>query len=104
MATKKREGEVEAYLRKETRRHGGEYRKWVSPGRRGVPDDILILPCCDPHVQFVEAKAPGGVPKPHQVREHKRLRKAGAVVHVLDTVEAIDTFFALSCTNPEHDK
>lgn len=103
MATnKKREKEIEAYLRKTTRRHGGEYRKWVSPGHAGVPDDILIVPCFDPSVQFVEAKAPGKVPEDHQIREHDRLRKAGGDVHVLDTEERIDDLFFLLCTNPEH--
>lgn len=105
MATKKkREKEVEAYLRRTTRRHGGEYRKWVSPGHRGVPDDILTVPCFDPCVQFVEAKAPGEVPAPHQEREHTRLRNAGGIVHVLDCEEAVDDLFFLLCTNPEHNK
>lgn len=103
MATnKKREKEIEAYLRKVTRQHDGEYRKWVSPGHRGVPDDIIIAPCIEPHVQFVEAKAPGETPEEHQVREHERLRKAGAVVHVLDTKDAVDDFFFFNCTDPNH--
>lgn len=98
MATSKhREFQVEKYLKKTTEKHGGEYRKWVSPGHRGVPDDILILPCFDPHVIFIEAKAPGEVPEPHQEREHARLEKAGGSVCVLDSYEAIDDFFFFRC-------
>ena len=100
--TKKREKEVEAYLRKVTRQHDGEYRKWVSPGRRGVPDDVLIVPCFDPHVQFVEAKAPGEEPEDHQLREHERIRKAGGIVHVIDTNEQVDDLFFMNCTDPSH--
>jgi hypothetical protein len=105
MATKKkREVEVEAYLKKICKQHDGEYRKWVSPGRRGVPDDIIILPCFDPSVQFVEAKAPGEVPEDHQEREHTRLRDAGGIVHVLDSEDAIDDLFYLMCGRAEHSK
>ena len=95
--TKRREKENEAYLKKRVREHGGLYRKWVSPGRRGVPDDIVIAPCLDPHVQFVEMKAEGKEPEDHQLREHERIRKAGGIVHVFECYEDIDTFFELNC-------
>ncbi len=101
---KKREVEVERYLKKVTERHSGQYRKWVSPGRRGVPDDVLIVPCFDPCVVFVEAKAPGETSEDHQLREHERLEKAGGTVHVVDDYDQVDDLFFLLCNNSEHDQ
>lgn len=39
-----RESEVEAYLKKKVELAGGECIKFTSPGLRGVPDRICILP------------------------------------------------------------
>ena len=48
-----RENKVEKYLDAEVNRLGGITRKWVSPGRDGVPDRIIIL---NGHICFVEVK------------------------------------------------
>ena len=102
--SKKREKEVEAYLRKTIRRHEGLPYKFVSPGRRGVPDRVPVIPCFDPSIQFIEVKAPGKEPEDYQEREHERIRKAGGIVHIVENKEEIDDLFFLLCTNPEHNK
>jgi hypothetical protein len=56
-----------------------------------VPDRLILCPIPECHraivakyVWFVEAKAPGKKPRVEQVREHKRLRKMGFRVEVVD--------------------
>ncbi|MDE9454224.1 VRR-NUC domain-containing protein, partial [Xenorhabdus bovienii] len=67
---------------KEIKKAGGIAYKFVSPGRRSVPDRICILP--GGRILFVECKAPGEKPRPDQLREHERLRALGCEVVVLD--------------------
>lgn len=71
-------------------RVGGVQRKIRYIARRGATDRLLIL---RGRVFFVELKRPKGEAEDHQIREHARLRAAGADVRVLDTIEAVDTFF-----------
>jgi len=52
-----RENKIETYLRDQIKSLGGDTRKWVSPGRDGVPDQIVIL---NNVVWFVEAKTSDG--------------------------------------------
>ncbi len=97
MATsKQRERDVEAHLVKMAKKHGGHAHKFTAPGRRSVPDRICDIPCWTPHTQYVECKAEGKEPTDNQLRDHKKRRKAGAVVHVVDTKEQVDALFA-SC-------
>lgn len=84
-----RENKVEKYLDKEMRRLGGLSRKWVSPGRDGVPDRICIL---NGHVWFVEIKTVDGKISPVQTREQLRLSLAGAVVKTLYGEQQVDDF------------
>ena len=73
----KRENKVETYLRDEIKLLGGDTRKWVSPGRDGVPDQIVFVH----HTQFfVEVKTVDGKLSMAQNREHARLRELGAYV------------------------
>ena len=72
-----RENKVETYLDEQVIALGGITRKWVSPGRDGVPDRIVIL---KGKVFFVEVKTVDGDFEPGQEREHERLRDAGAHV------------------------
>jgi len=39
---------------------------------------------------WVELKAPGQKAKPHQVREHERMRNMGQRVEVVDSIEGVD--------------
>lgn len=79
---------IEAYLKKQVEAHGGEVRKiqWVN--RRGAPDRLVLLN----GVYFVELKRPGEKLDPHQEREANRLRKQGANVRMIDTLEGVDNF------------
>lgn len=63
--------------------------KHVSPGRRGVPDRILLY---HGFVFFIETKAPKGKVKKWQARDHELRRRCGILVVVLHTVEAVDRF------------
>lgn len=78
-----RESSIEKNLVKQVKAAGGHAYKFVSPGRRGVPDRLVILP--GGRVVFVECKAPGQKPRPEQEREHKRLQALGVKVVVLDS-------------------
>lgn len=72
-----RENKVEKYLDDEITKIGGLTRKWVCPGRDGVPDRIVIY---KNKVYFVEIKTVDGVLSSAQEREHDRLKKAGVAV------------------------
>lgn len=74
-----RESEVERYLKKQVEANGGKCWKWVSPGRIGVPDRIVIMP--GGVIVFVELKAPGNKERESQVRVQQILRDLGCVVY-----------------------
>ena len=82
-----RESDIEAALRGGAAMLGGIAYKFVSPGRVGVPDRIVVMP--SGVTVFVEMKAPGKKPEPHQEREHERLRKLGHRVYVIDSLEGV---------------
>ena len=84
-----RENKVEKYLDSEVTKLGGLTRKWVSPGRDGVPDRICII---DSTVWFVEIKTVDGKLTSIQEREHDRLRTAGDLVHTVDGEAEVDAF------------
>lgn len=74
------ENKTESYLISEVEKIGGVTYKWVSPGRVGVPDRIVII---DGLIIFVEVKPIGGVLQPWQSREIKRLTDNGACAVVV---------------------
>ncbi len=78
-----RESTVENNLVKKVKAAGGTAYKFTSPGRKAVPDRLVLLP--GGRVVFVECKAPGEPPRTDQVREHNRLRALGFKVVVLDS-------------------
>ncbi|MGS2677688.1 VRR-NUC domain-containing protein [Citrobacter freundii] len=78
-----RESLIEKHLVAEVKKAGGRTYKFVSPGRRSVPDRIVLLP--GGRLIFVECKAPGKSPRADQLREHERLRSLGFIVVVLDS-------------------
>lgn len=86
----KAENSVEKYLTEQIELIGGETRKWVSPGRSGVPDQIVLLPFG--MVWFIEVKTLGEVPEDHQMREMKRLRDLGANVTWVAGRKGVDMF------------
>jgi hypothetical protein len=98
-----RESVIEKYLVKQVKAVGGEVRKVQWVGRRGAPDRVVMLPSkrmaqtidcawCNPQglTVWVELKAPGVEPEPHQLREHKRMRLVGQTVLVIDSLEGVD--------------
>lgn len=84
-----RENKVEKYLDERVTELDGLTRKWVSPGRDGVPDRIVIH---KGRVFFVEVKVTDGVIEDHQAREHNRLIEKGANVCVVYGNDGVDVF------------
>jgi len=70
------EKEVEGMLRHGVRKLGGLCWKLVSPGTRGVPDRVIIMP--GGRVVFVELKRIGGKPTELQQRRIDELKALGA--------------------------
>jgi len=85
-----RESEVETYLTEQVIKAGGEIRKVKWLGRNGAPDRVVMLGKLTPPTVWVELKALGEKPKPHQVREHDRMRKMNQRVEVIDSFEGVD--------------
>jgi hypothetical protein len=83
-----RERDIEAHLVRRVKELGGEIRKTEWIGRVGAPDRRVMLPGRLP--VWVELKAPGVKPEPHQIREHNRMRRLGELVEVLDSIEAVE--------------
>jgi hypothetical protein len=90
-----REREVETHLVKRVKERGGIPYKFVSPGRKGVPDRLCAMPFG--LTLFVELKAPGEEPRPDQAREHQRLRDLGCRVLVIDSKQQVDFYFDSNC-------
>ncbi|CAB4199005.1 VRR-NUC domain containing protein [uncultured Caudovirales phage] len=94
------ESTIEKYFKASVRAHGGDTMKFVSPGRRNVPDQLVTWPARHPvHIaqlppvtDFAEIKAPGKKPRPGQLREHARLRALGYTVVVIDSKESVDNY------------
>lgn len=99
------EAKIEKYLCDRVKMLGGEVRKVKWIGRRGAPDRLVMLPQTwiryleypmaevgdfPPQTIWVELKAPGKDPEPHQAREHKRMRDMGQRVEVIDSMEGVD--------------
>ena len=77
------EKEIEQELRKQTEALGCLCLKFVSPGRAGVPDRIILAP--HGRAIFVELKAPGKKPREIQLFVHKKFRELGFPVYVVDS-------------------
>lgn len=88
-----RERDIEAHLVKRVKELGGECRKTQFVGHPGAPDRFVMLPT-RPRGFWVELKAPGQLAKPHQVREHNRMRRLGEIVEVIDSIEGVEEILA----------
>lgn len=75
---KKRERDVEAWLRKQIEKLGGKALKFSSPGNNGVPDRIAILP--GGRIWFIELKKDGKEPSKLQKWQAEQLRRLGCNV------------------------
>lgn len=87
------EKEIEQYLCKAAKRHGGFALKWVCPSWTGVPDRIIILP--NGRIGFIETKAPGKVPRPQQQLWLDRLRSLGFLAFKADSKQDIDLYLQI---------
>lgn len=97
-----RESQIEKHLVNRVVELGGEVRKVKWLGRRGAPDRLVMLPPGDVRAAdyltyyglsrtiWVELKAPGEKPEPHQAREHERMRRMGQRVEVIDSIEGVE--------------
>lgn len=81
------ERDVERYLVKECEKRGWLCWKFVSPGRRGVPDRIVIR---HGGVAFVEVKRKGGRVSPLQIRRIEELIRLLIPARVVETKGEID--------------
>lgn len=69
-----RERDLERQVGTYVKNLGGRFEKFTSPGNRGVPDRIVILP--QGVLVFLEFKAPGKKPtilQQHFIDEYRRL-------------------------------
>lgn len=85
-----RESKIEKRLREKIESLGGECWKWESPGKRGVPDRIIILP--GGMVAFAETKAPGKTEGAQQEYRARVLRDVYGckVFSTVDSFEKVD--------------
>lgn len=85
-----RESKIEARLVKMVRDRGGLCYKFVSPGNPGVPDRLVITP--DGRTYYVELKNEVGRLSAIQKWQHEELRKRGADVRTLNSMEQVAAF------------
>ncbi len=82
------EGKVVADIKAAMKELGCAVRKCQWVGHVGAPDLFIMVPTTvakdTGHHFWVEVKAPGEKPKPHQAREHKAMEQAGCRVYVHD--------------------
>lgn len=81
---------IERELRRSIENARGVAYKFVSPGRSGVPDRIVILPGRVPI--FVELKRAGGKTRIRQEKEIERLRRLGQDVRVVAGIKDLIAF------------
>ena len=84
------ERDIENALIKRVKELGGMCEKFTTPGRRSVPDRLVILP--SNRIIFVECKRPGELPTEKQSKDHKKRRALGCDVRVIDSLEMIRVF------------
>ncbi|MCI8916905.1 MAG: VRR-NUC domain-containing protein [Oscillospiraceae bacterium] len=85
-----KESQIERYLVREVKNHGGLCFKFVSPGNPGVPDRIIVTP--DGRSIYVELKTEIGRLAKVQKWQRSELEKRGADVRVLFGMDAVKDF------------
>lgn len=78
-------------------KRGGRAIKFSSPGRRGVPDRLVLFP--GGRAVFVEMKSPGKLLGPLQIKWRERLESLGFKVLKIDSDEGIKEFVEGECKN-----
>lgn len=90
------EQKIEEYLTEQVQARGALCEKFVSPGRRGVPDRLItwrpVNPMRSGQMDLVETKAENGRLRPEQRRDHKRRAMLGIRVYLLNSRAKVDTY------------
>lgn len=89
------EAKIEKYLKKQVKRRGGIVRKVKWIGHNGAPDRLVWIKSWTKAV-LVELKAPGKEAEEHQLREHKKLKKMGFLVFVINSKEGVDKLMRMA--------
>ena len=89
------EQQIEKRLIKKVKEFGGKALKFISPGLRGVPDRIVLLPGA--RIYFVELKRPGEKLMPQQEKRRDELISLGFKHYELDSYEAVEVFINEVC-------
>ena len=84
------ESQLERKLFERVKKMGGMCLKFVSPGRAGVPDRIILMP--EGKIYFVEMKSPRGEINPIQEYVFEKFSRLGFKVHIINSDEAIKNF------------
>jgi hypothetical protein len=84
------EKELERKFVKGIEKIGGKCRKFVSPGWKGAPDRIVLMP--GEKIYFVELKKPGKKLGPLQKQRIKELQQLGFKALYLDSIESVNNF------------
>lgn len=87
------EKQLEAKLKREVRKLGGEAIKFYNPFHTGLPDRIVFLP--DERMFLVELKSTKGKLSPRQQKVQKDFAVLGFTVHVANTHEKLNRFIQL---------
>ena len=85
-----REYQIEQYLKKKVSQIGGKAFKFISPGKVGVPDRMVLLP--QGRIVFVELKAPGEKIRPLQAHIINTIKALGFKVEIIDSKNGVDEF------------
>ena len=83
-----KESTIESNFVKQVKAMGGMAIKLISPNFAGLPDRLVLLP--HGRMFFVELRATGQKPRPLQIAVHRKLRKLGFDVYVIDSNEKIN--------------
>lgn len=79
------ESRIEKSVKKDVEKRGGLCWKFVSPGTKGVPDRIALLP--GGAIEFIETKAPGRKLSPLQEKRKRQLEGLGFTYRVVDSLD-----------------
>lgn len=82
--SKFKEATIEKRIREYAHARGCRYRKFTSPGLKGVQDRIIITPYGV--TGYLEVKKPGGATQPKQFRDATALRAMKVPIEIVDGV------------------
>ena len=95
MTTYLSESQLEENLCKKIKKLGGMALKFMSPGRAGVPDRIILMP--GGKIYFVEMKSSNGPVNPIQEYIFEKFEELGFKVHILNSEQTIENFLKKVC-------